>query len=224
MRCEYCSYEWAPRTESPVACPRCKKRFDYPSKKSADDPLAGAKGIERGFQRMLYVMARITPALESVGVKAVVVGGSAVEFYTRDWYATGDIDLAINKERRERVGDMLRSMGFKERGRMWLREDLGLYIEVPGSVSDLADEKILKVDSDDGYVYLIGAEDIILDRLRAAVHWKSKADEEQAVRMMTTLYDEIDWDYLRAQARKDETGAVLKNVEKEAEDARKSEQ
>lgn len=36
-------------------------------------------------------------------------------------------------------------------------------------------EKIIKVNIGDGlYVYLIFLEDIILDRLRAAVHWQSE--------------------------------------------------
>ncbi|MBI2564498.1 hypothetical protein HYV79_00720 [Candidatus Woesearchaeota archaeon] len=27
--CEYCTYGWFPRVESPKSCPRCKRRFDY---------------------------------------------------------------------------------------------------------------------------------------------------------------------------------------------------
>lgn len=28
--CELCGYEWNPRKDNPVSCPRCKRRFDYP--------------------------------------------------------------------------------------------------------------------------------------------------------------------------------------------------
>jgi len=28
ITCEYCGYEWKPRKPRPVACPRCKTRFD----------------------------------------------------------------------------------------------------------------------------------------------------------------------------------------------------
>jgi predicted Zn-ribbon and HTH transcriptional regulator len=31
MKCTYCKYEWEPRKEKPKACPRCKRRFDYPT-------------------------------------------------------------------------------------------------------------------------------------------------------------------------------------------------
>ncbi|MDD5191598.1 MAG: hypothetical protein PHH54_02255 [Candidatus Nanoarchaeia archaeon] len=30
MKCENCEYEWEARKENPKACPRCKRRFDYP--------------------------------------------------------------------------------------------------------------------------------------------------------------------------------------------------
>ncbi len=32
MKCKYCDYEWENREKEPKACPRCKKRFDYPKK------------------------------------------------------------------------------------------------------------------------------------------------------------------------------------------------
>lgn len=32
LRCPYCKYIWCKRgKKQPVSCPRCKKRFDYPS-------------------------------------------------------------------------------------------------------------------------------------------------------------------------------------------------
>ena len=31
MKCKFCEYEWKEREKEPKACPRCKKRFDYPN-------------------------------------------------------------------------------------------------------------------------------------------------------------------------------------------------
>jgi len=31
MKCIYCLYQWETRTSKPKACPRCKRRFDYPN-------------------------------------------------------------------------------------------------------------------------------------------------------------------------------------------------
>ncbi len=30
MICKHCEYIWESRKENPKACPRCKRRFDYP--------------------------------------------------------------------------------------------------------------------------------------------------------------------------------------------------
>jgi hypothetical protein len=221
MKCEFCGYEWKSRKPNPVACPRCKRRFDYPLKKTVDDLIGEAKKVERGFQRTIYVMSILTPKLEEIGVLAVIVGGAAVEFYTRDWYATGDIDLAINKGKRKDLGKTLEEMGFTKMGRMWIREELGLYIEAPGDIADIDTKKVTKVDTDSGYAYIIGLEDIIFDRVQAAEHWKSTIDQEQAVRMASQYWDKINWRYLSTKCKEEGSDRMLRKVKEAAKNAKK---
>ncbi|MDG6221072.1 MAG: hypothetical protein QCI38_06445 [Candidatus Thermoplasmatota archaeon] len=216
MECEYCGYQWSPRTTSPVSCPRCKRRFDYPDKIS-EDPLQGAERLERGFQRTMHVMSIITPILEENGVVPVVVGGAAEEFYTRNWYATGDIDLAVQMGKRKIISGVLEKLGFKPSGRMWVREDLGLYIETPGDILDIDMEKTVKVETDNGHAYVIGLEELALDRLQAAKHWKSQSDREQALRLLKVFKEDIDWKYLRNRARTAQVLGILEEMEMEAE-------
>ncbi len=42
MKCEYCEYDCEPRKSNPKSCPRCKRRFDYPSNTEsvATEPIA----------------------------------------------------------------------------------------------------------------------------------------------------------------------------------------
>jgi len=218
MRCKFCGYEWKPRKVHPVSCPRCKRRFDYVSQST--DILARAKHIERGFQRTIYVMSLLTPLLEENGVKAVIVGGAAVEFYTRNWYATGDIDLAINKEKKHQFKDVLEKAGFTPYGRMWFREDINTYIEAPADINDIDINKVTKVETDAGYAYIIGMEDIIFDRVQAAEHWKSESDKEQAIRIGAVFYDEIDWDYIYNKCRAANSEKMLRHVMEAAKNAR----
>ena len=35
MKCQFCNYEWNERKANPKACPRCKRRFDYPKASNA---------------------------------------------------------------------------------------------------------------------------------------------------------------------------------------------
>jgi len=216
MNCPYCGYTWTPRTEQPKACPRCKRRLDYPTGTKSGDPLDRARYIEPGFQRTLYVMSVLTPQLEKQGVMPVVIGGAAVEFYTRNWYATGDIDLAINKDNREAFYTIMDEAGFSKTGRMWIREDLGLYLEIPGDLDDLDADRVTRVDRGDGYAYVVGLEDIIFDRIQAAKHWQSKSDHGQAVRMTSLYHDDIDWDYVRAKCRDGGSEDMLDQVLEEA--------
>jgi hypothetical protein len=220
MKCEHCGYEWTSRKSRPVSCPRCKRRFDYPSGSVDEDPLLSARGKERGFERTVYVMSVMTPKLEEKGVKCVIVGGSAVEFYTRDWYATGDIDLAIDRGKRTEVTKVFEGYGFKSEGRMWVREDLGLYLEIPGDINDIDLKRITKVNTDVGYAYIIGMEDIILDRLNAAEHWNSEGDKEQAIRIAAIYYDDIDWAYVREKCGEHKVANMLDLVLGDVKDAR----
>ena len=75
-------------------------------------------------------------------------------------------------------------------------------------------------DTDWCYAYVIGLEDIIFDRIEAAEHWKSESDREQAVRMGSVFYDDIDWQYLTEKCRVAQYEKMLESVRKEAEDAK----
>ena len=180
----------------------------------------GAGAIERGFQRTIHVMSLLTLELEKAGIKPIIIGGSAVEFYTRDWYATGDIDLAIDITKEGVIANIMEKHQFKHSGRMWIREDLSLYVEFPGDADDLDMDKVTRVDTDWGHAYVIGLEDIIFDRIEAAEHWKSESDREQAVRMASVFYDEIDWQYLTEKCRVGQSDKMLDSIRKEAEDAK----
>lgn len=37
QKCDFCEYDWVSRVEAPKACPRCKRRFDYPSVNGVED-------------------------------------------------------------------------------------------------------------------------------------------------------------------------------------------
>ncbi len=67
-------------------------------------------------------------------------------------------------------------------------------------------ERIIKINLPSGkHLFVIGIEDIILDRLRACVHWLSTSDCEWGLRMLKVHYASLDLDYMRAMAMKDHT-------------------
>lgn len=142
-------------------------------------------------------------AVPSGSIMPVIVGGLAVEIYTRNEYTTADIDLVLSDK--EVANDLLLELSFEKEGRYWYHPVLGISIEIPGSVLEDADhEKIIKVNLPSGkHMYVIGIEDIILDRLRACVHWRSASDWEWGFRMYQTHLNKLDVDYMRKRAEDD---------------------
>ena len=128
------------------------------------------------FTRRLVALALLTDELADANIVPILVGGMALEIYTSQGYATGDVDLALPQA--EAVDKAFAVLGFEKSGRFWIRRDLELYFEAPapaGLPGETAPRTVLEVEGLE--VFVIGLEDLLLDRLRAWVHWKSSEDE-----------------------------------------------
>ncbi|WP_134704382.1 hypothetical protein [Ammoniphilus sp. YIM 78166] len=172
--------------------------------------LSHLKGKSK-FEKMVQVSAILTKLLEPHNINPVIVGGLAVEIYTRSEYTTADIDMVLS--RRDLANDILLQLGFKREGRHWYHDDLLVSIEIPGDMLDDADlSKVVELQLKDNLkVYVIGIEDIILDRLRACIHWKSTSDCEWGKRLLLLHYQRIDLKYLMETSRKDSTQERLQS-------------
>ncbi len=162
------------------------------------------------YEVMTEVAAIITANLELYGIMPVVVGGLAVEIYTRGQYTTLDIDLV--SQGRDLASAVFARLGFLKEGRHWYHPQLLVAVEIPGEVLEEADwEKVIKIHLPSGrYLYIIGIEDIILDRLRACVHWQSSSDCEWGLRMMKVHYPSLDINYMLDKAKKDHDFTLIK--------------
>ncbi|WP_027717975.1 hypothetical protein [Desulfovirgula thermocuniculi] len=159
------------------------------------------------YRLMVEVAAIITELLEPYGLRPVVVGGLAVEIYTRGHYTTCDIDLVVSC--RDVAGQIISQLGFIKEGRHWYHEKLHVSIEMPGDrLEDADEEKVIKLHLPSGrHLYVIGIEDIILDRLRACVYWKSSSDCEWGLRLLKVHRERLDLSYMLQSVRKE--GQVL---------------
>lgn len=179
--------------------------------------LAALAGEENPLKRRLGALALLADRLHEDGIVPIVVGGTALEFYTGGGYATADIDLALPLC--PEVDEAFRDLGFAKEGRYWLREDLDLLLEAPapaGLPGETAPRTTVTVDGLP--VTIIGLEDLLLDRLRAWVHWQSSEDERWATRLALLYADTIDWAYLRRRTeRETREGEALRALESRAE-------
>ncbi|MFB9972415.1 nucleotidyltransferase family protein [Allobacillus sp. SKP2-8] len=157
------------------------------------------------FEKMLQTIAILTKLFEQEKLKPIIVGGLAVEIYTRSEYTTSDIDIIFSQ--REIADSYLKSLGFIAEGRHWYHEELMISIEIPNDMLEDADyDKVIELQLENNLrVYVIGIEDIILDRLRACVHWKSSSDCEWGKRLYLLHAKRLDMDYLTNTSRADNT-------------------
>lgn len=168
-------------------------------------------GIIDPLERRLSFVALLTDAVTALGWRPpVVVGGHAVEFYTAGGYATVDIDLVSAHEPLEAV---LPKWGFAARGRHWVHEELGLVVEAPGSRLEPGQlDRVTRVETAGAIAYVLGVEDLIVDRLAACVHWRSEEDCAWARVLVALFEDGLDEEYLWDRARLREVDERLRAV------------
>jgi excisionase family DNA binding protein len=152
------------------------------------------EGADDSLTRRMAFVATLSDAVSVLGwPPPVVVGGHAVEFYTAGDYPTQDIDLVGASEP---IGEVLDAWGFARQGRHWYDAPLGIVVEAPGSRLTAAQrEHIVAVDVGDSVAYVLGVEDLIVDRLNACVHW---SDEESCrwARVLLRTAADLDEAYL----------------------------
>lgn len=139
--------------------------------------------------------------------KPILVGGSAVEFYTRGISKSIDLDLVDEKLV---LPDILRKLGFKRKGRHFYKDRI--YVEIPSRV--LKGRSII-VKYKNYKLRIICVEDLIIDRLNACVFWNSLIDCEQARMLLRAYKKKLDFVYLKERAIKEDVLTFLESIMKE---------
>ena len=167
-------------------------------------------------RRRLIALGLLAKQLAPHGIEPILVGGGALEFYTAGGYATKDMDLALPVA--PEVDAAFAALGFEKEGRYWYRSDLDLLFEAPAPAGlPGEDAPRTEVEVDGLRVVIIGIEDLLIDRLRAWVHWNSDEDGRWTRRLALLYPDRIDWLYVRERTGKiPEEAAALNTVEREA--------
>lgn len=153
-------------------------------------------------RRRLIALGLLTAALAPHGITPILVGGTALELYTAGGYNTGDVDLALPTA--PEVNAAFSTLGFEKEGRFWVRADLDLLFEAPapaGLPGEDAPRTVLDIER--LQVHVIGIADLLIDRLRGWVHWRSDEDARWTRRLALLHADSIDWGYVRSRVEKD---------------------
>jgi hypothetical protein len=146
------------------------------------------------YGRILYFGALLA---REIGSDVIIVGGSAIEVYTRGGYVSGDID--IRGERRP-IRRTLAQWNFKEEGRLWIRMDWQIAVDVVGNRYTGDPYRATTVATPYGPVRIAVVEDLFVKRLAAAKHWQARAALDEADLLWRDYSDKMDVAYLDRQA------------------------
>jgi hypothetical protein len=133
------------------------------------------------------------------GIELVVVGGSAIEFYTDGAYLSGDIDLcqigpgtSIPLRLRQEI---MGRLGAKGGPRSW--EVAGTFVDLLGLVETESRSSFRKLKAPYGVVTLMNPEELLVERILVSVYPQSNREAANCARKLiaATLAGgfEIDW-------------------------------
>jgi hypothetical protein len=143
----------------------------------------------------------------------VIVGGAAVEIYTRGGIATGDFDVATGRqdvfERMLQEHGFVRPSGPGKATRGWIHPDLKLGVEVVSAtlLDGLADRDMVQVVElgADGSVAVIAPEDIIADRMGQYASGSAREMLGQA-RALFAICEGLNMDYMERRVAEETAG------------------
>lgn len=165
---------------------------------------------ERRAEQTATLMSALSEEFSSHGLRAVLVGGSAIEVWAPGAYVSDDTDVVVTGRPTgtplpERAAAVLQSLGFVKHGLGW---EMGpLYVHVVGyDVHDPTTEIVLGSLRFEA----VTPEVLLADRMIGFKHWpNSTAYGQQAIALLAALGDNLDEEWLRGRLRRDSAEDVL---------------
>lgn len=135
--------------------------------------------------------------LEGEGIHSVLVGGAVVAIHTSGLYRSGDLDMVVDSVRRRDLGKLLEKLGFlPDRSRYFKHPECPhLFLEFPRGPVEIGEEYPIvpeEVQVEGRTIRLLSPTDSVKDRLAGYIHWKSRANFEQALLICRQQQERVD--------------------------------
>jgi hypothetical protein len=142
-------------------------------------------------------------AFRERGIELVVVGGSALEFYTEGAYVSGDLDLCVLKPERpiplRLRQEVMGALGAQGGPRSW--EVAGLFVDLLGVVEKDARTPVRQIQAPYGPVNLLDPEELLVERLLVSVYPAANASARACARELVSVAltgaVQVDWPEVR---------------------------
>jgi hypothetical protein len=149
-------------------------------------------------EKAMKLAGVVTSLFREAGWNLVVVGGSAVEFYTEGAYMSGDIDFCRKNPERiplRKLQDLMACLGGRGGPRSW--SVAGLYVDLLGLLENEATTPCRNVVTPYGTISLVPAELALVERVLLAYYPQADAGaRDTAKKMLATCLTgqtEVDW-------------------------------
>lgn len=165
-------------------------------------------GSERDFSLKAQKLASLVSAVfRARGIELVVVGGSAIEFYTDGAYMSGDIDLCqltpstpIPVRLRQEIMGQLNAKGGP---RSW--EVAGLFVDILGLVETESNSPLRRLKAPYGAVTLINPEELLVERIFVSVYPQPNREARTCARTLAAValrgQVQLNWNEVRRLAK-----------------------
>lgn len=140
--------------------------------------------------------------LEGEGIRSVLVGGAVVAIYTEGLYRSGDLDMVPDDLGRNRLPEALAKIGFEPTQSRYFKHPLcpHLFLEFPRGPVEIGEQYPVipaEIEMEGRTLRLLSPTDSLKDRLAGYIHWKSRANFDQALLICQRQRSRVDLDAVR---------------------------
>ena len=149
-------------------------------------------------ERAMKLAGLVTTLFRERGFPLVVVGGSAVEFYTEGGYMSGDIDFcrrSLQGPSPRLVRDVLEPLGGRSSGRSWLV--CGLFMDMLGIVETETAKDYRTLETPYGKVSILPPELSVVERVFYAID--SEECVQSARQIVAAALEDPSFDWTEAE-------------------------
>jgi hypothetical protein len=143
--------------------------------------------------------ARVADGFARTGIEVVLTGGACVSIYTRNKYASYDLDFVnVGGVSGRVIAEVLGRAGFRKEGRVFTRADCPYSVDILGPPLSIGAEQIVETATmivGGRELKLLTPTDSVKDRLAAYFHWNDLQALEQA--LMVARSREVDLSSVR---------------------------
>ncbi len=149
----------------------------------------------------LELASLVSAVFRERGVELVVVGGSAIEFYTEGAYVSGDLDLCLVSPGRLDLRtrqELMGRLGAVGGPRSW--QVAGQFVDLLGEVETQARTPFVQLEAPHGPVQVVSPEDVLVERVLVSTYPQRYEPAELCARKLiaAALAGQVDLDWHEA--------------------------